>query len=1372
LFNESNPLGPFQSYWNANMGAVHRDVAQFTSGRRDLAFGGIAFLNALCESFGYGLSGYILGYFPDPTRPSPYQWDIGVTAHELGHNCGTGHTQDYGIDTCQDPNTTPQRGTIMSYCSQTWSGGNALEDNYFHTIIQANMEPFINSVSCVVPDCNMNNIDDVIDIAGVTSLDTNANGIPDECEDCNGNGVLDPVDIAGATSQDLNNNTIPDDCEPDCNNNNVPDDRDITLGTSTDAYGNGVPDECEEDCNTNGISDYTEIQLNITLDIDRDTLLDSCQDCDSDSIVDLIELTGAHNVWIASGLTNSPISEFHATVGVLMNTSSGGTGSLVNQGQDLIISSNDKVLVSSGGDNRIMEFDLSGNYVGDFVSSGAGGLNFPTGLFLTGGKLLVSSRDTNRVIAYSAVNGSLIGDFISAGSGGLTGPFGITRGPDGHLYVTSSTNEVLTYDSSTGSFIGVFVDAANNGGLSQPRGLVFKPDGNLLVASYGTNEVLEFEQGTGNPLGKWAQVGTATVLNQASPWGIRIGPNGGVYVIRTGDAFGSAGAEADNRHNHFNSTNTSESHLTNAQIYEFDVRNGYFLRAYIAGNDFDLDFPTGFDFVPGFTLDCNFNLLQDSCDIASGFSLDADTSGVPDECEVDCNNNSIQDRLDIIPYGLSFDCNFNLNPDDCDIASMTSTDCNSNGVPDECEEDCNDNGIADECDITLGTSPDCTGNGIPDECEPDCNNNSTPDSCDILANTSNDCNLNEIPDECEPDCNTNGIADSCDIANNTSDDCNLDEVPDECQIGDPPSTQVYLISTSDLVNVPNDCGSGPYNCSSVIGFKWQDTQSSATISIDVTFNIGVDCHPPGTTYGIRLNGVDVNSIVTNTSHCFCSTPSDNLHTITMSAEHYVAGAQNLLEITGASDCVGFFQSGAIGGEYAKVTATLVGDCNNNGIPDDCDIADNTSTDCNANLLPDECEGVSCIGACCDGISCNNNVTDIDCDALGGVWHFDEICENVDCAGSCCTDTICLENVSLPDCLAQEGEWHGGEICANLLCNTKCERAEEMFCNDFVTFDNSNISNSANPAYTCGFGSGHDGTLWYKFVAQGDEARLQTCASVAQDSTFAVYEGSCGALTQVGCSEDDCGTSGWLGDQTVIGLTPGATYYTQISAWDATARGIYTLQLECSCGLIPAAPSLEPQFTKKSRYISFIPGNSGVQTALRVTLENVDGFSNFNGQKRWVGLPGQYQEGGAAEPTFWGASLQCEPFYFDWGAIDALHVYGDAVVPNSFYTVQAIAMDCDTNQEVLYSSGVNVPTALWGDIIAPFGSVENQGQPNIVDVLSIVNKWLGTGFPIKASAQLQPNVVNPGTGVSIEDVLAGVNAWLSAPYPLNGPSSCP
>ncbi len=44
------------------------------------------------------------------------------------------------------------------------------------------------------------------------------------------------------------------------------------------------------------------------------------------------------------------------------------------------------------------------------------------------------------------------------------------------------------------------------------------------------------------------------------------------------------------------------------------------------------------------------------------------------------------------------------------------------------------------------------------------------------------------------------------------------------------------------------------------------------------------------------------------------------------------------------------------------------DCNDNGVPDDCDIADSTSNDCNENGVPDECDAALLLAACPDTIT--------------------------------------------------------------------------------------------------------------------------------------------------------------------------------------------------------------------------------------------------------------------------------------------------------------------------------------------------------------------------------------------------------------------
>src|SRR5262245_46227455 len=105
---------------------------------------------------------------------------------------------------------------------------------------------------------------------------------------------------------------------------------------------------------------------------------------------------------------------------------------------------------------------------------------------------LVASRFTNEVLGYDQA-GNPTGAFASGG--GLVNPVGLTYGPDGNLYVASgNTNQVLRFDGSTGAPLGVF---AQGNGLTAPRNLCFGPDGHMYVCSGGNARVLRFDGASG-----------------------------------------------------------------------------------------------------------------------------------------------------------------------------------------------------------------------------------------------------------------------------------------------------------------------------------------------------------------------------------------------------------------------------------------------------------------------------------------------------------------------------------------------------------------------------------------------------------------------------------------------------------------------------------------------------------------------------------------------------------------------------------------------------------------------------------------------------------------------------------------------------------
>lgn len=131
-------------------------------------------------------------------------------------------------------------------------------------------------------------------------------------------------------------------------------------------------------------------------------------------------------------------------------------------------------------------------------------------------RMLVSSRNTDEILAYDS-SGAFAGVFASGG--GLDNPVGLTFGPDGHVWVASAnTNQILRFHGVTGAPLGVFASVAS------PRNLVFGPDGNLYVCSGSTASVLAFTS-TGTALGVFAS-GAAISGNTS----LAFGPDFHLYV--------------------------------------------------------------------------------------------------------------------------------------------------------------------------------------------------------------------------------------------------------------------------------------------------------------------------------------------------------------------------------------------------------------------------------------------------------------------------------------------------------------------------------------------------------------------------------------------------------------------------------------------------------------------------------------------------------------------------------------------------------------------------------------------------------------------------------------------------------------------------
>jgi len=171
-----------------------------------------------------------------------------------------------------------------------------------------------------------------------------------------------------------------------------------------------------------------------------------------------------------------------------------------------------ELFVSSRNTSSVKYYDgTTGAYLGDFVSSGSGGLSATQEVvFGPDGHLYVSGRENTAVKKYNGVTGDYISDFTSGLV--LVGPTKISFGPDSNLYVSQwgapgaeTPKKIVRFNATT----GVFVDEFTSITISSAGGHAWDADGNLFVASFGSKNVQKFDA-NGVFLGIFAEAGHLT----------------------------------------------------------------------------------------------------------------------------------------------------------------------------------------------------------------------------------------------------------------------------------------------------------------------------------------------------------------------------------------------------------------------------------------------------------------------------------------------------------------------------------------------------------------------------------------------------------------------------------------------------------------------------------------------------------------------------------------------------------------------------------------------------------------------------------------------------------------------------------------------
>jgi hypothetical protein len=263
-----------------------------------------------------------------------------------------------------------------------------------------------------------------------------------------------------------------------------------------------------------------------------------------------------------------------------------------------------------------------------------------------------------------------------------------------------------------------------------------------------------------------------------------------------------------------------------------------------------------------------------------------------------------------------------------------------------------------------------------------------------------DCNNNGIEDVCELDCGDPGGP--CDVAGcGTTPDCNDNNIPDNCDSGTP-----YPQPAAETCPEAMPVGPGRIYTGSTFGATddgWASCAASAD-SADVWYRYTPAASGLAT---ISLCGSDYDAAVAIFSGC----PGDQTNQVGCDDDSSECGLDPVLSVNVTAGETYYIRVAGFAGNIGNHQMELTGpecmdcgtDCNENGIPDGCDIADGSSPDCNQNGRPDECETQE---------DCNGNGSQDICDIASG--------SSLDCNGNgtpdeCEGSSDCNENGLLDEC---------------------------------------------------------------------------------------------------------------------------------------------------------------------------------------------------------------------------------------------------------------------------------------------------------------------------------------------------------------------
>jgi sugar lactone lactonase YvrE len=242
------------------------------------------------------------------------------------------------------------------------------------------------------------------------------------------------------------------------------------------------------------------------------------------------------NLYVSSGVfqnNNHEVLQYNGTTGAFQTVFAsqniaGPRGLLFGLDGNLYVADAN---AKTGTPAYVDRFDgKTGAFLNSFLQQSSPGLTTSPSYMVFGpdGDLYIAAAHEGVIYRYDGTTGAPLAApgqngaiFVPAGSGGMDAPAGLVFGPDGNLYVASANwftsdgsfysgefppGAVLRFDGKTGlakpapGQPGATFVPGGSGGLANPNGLLFGPNGELYVASSALANGLKAEPGTSQVL--------------------------------------------------------------------------------------------------------------------------------------------------------------------------------------------------------------------------------------------------------------------------------------------------------------------------------------------------------------------------------------------------------------------------------------------------------------------------------------------------------------------------------------------------------------------------------------------------------------------------------------------------------------------------------------------------------------------------------------------------------------------------------------------------------------------------------------------------------------------------------------------------------